>query len=50
MQHRGQKLADGKTVGGAGRLTNKVINSLQNYYGDVIRRNKRDVLGEREKA
>ena len=35
-QYRGQKLADGKTVGGAGLLTDKVINSLQKYYGDVI--------------
>ena len=39
IQHRGRKLADGKTIGGAGRLTDKVINSLQNYYGDAIRRN-----------
>ena len=42
-QYRGQKLADGKTIGGTGRLTDKVINSLQNYYGDAIRRNKGDV-------
>ena len=40
MQYRGQKLADGKIIGGAGRLTDRVINSLQNYYGDAIRRNK----------
>ena len=25
-QYRGQKLADGKTIGGTGRLTDKVIN------------------------
>ena len=43
VQCRGKKLADGKTIGGAGRLTDKVINSLQNYYGDAIRRNKGDV-------
>lgn len=42
-QYRGQKLADGKTVGGAGRLTDKVINSLQNYYGDAICRNTGDL-------
>ena len=36
LQYRGQKLADGKTIGGAGRLTDKTINSLQNYYGDGI--------------
>lgn len=41
--HRGEKLADGKTIGGAGRLTDKVINSLQNYYGDAIRKNTGDV-------
>ena len=43
VQCRGQKLADGKTIGGIGRLTDKVINSLQNYYGDAIRKNKGDV-------
>ena len=43
VQYRGQKLADGKTIGGTGRLTDKVINSLQNYYGDAIRKNKGDV-------
>ena len=42
-QYRGQKLADGKTIGGVGRLTDKAINSLQNYYGNAIRRNKGDV-------
>ena len=30
-QYRGQKLADGKTIGGSGRLTYNTINSLQNY-------------------
>ena len=39
-QYRGQKLSDGKTIGGAGRLMDSRINSLQNYYGDAIRRNK----------
>lgn len=29
--YRGHKLSDGKTIGGAGRLTNARINSLQNY-------------------
>lgn len=43
QQYRGQKLSDGKTIGGAGRLTDALINSLQNYYGDVIRRNKGDL-------
>ena len=30
----GQKLSDGKTIGGAGWLTDSRINSLQNSYGD----------------
>ena len=39
----GGELADGKTIGGAGQLTDKVINSLQNYYGNAIQSNKGDV-------
>ena len=41
--YRGKKLFDGKTIGGQGRLTDQLINSLQNYYGDALRRNKGDV-------
>ena len=37
------ELSDGKTIGGAGRLTEAVINSLQNYY--AIRRHTGDVPG-----
>ena len=44
-KYRGQKLADGKTIGGVGRLTDARMNSLQNYYGDAIRRNKGDLEG-----
>ena len=44
-KYRGQKLADGKTIGGVGRLTDARINSLQNYYSDAIRRNKGDLDG-----
>ena len=40
IRYRGQKLSDGKTIGGAGRLTDSLINSLQNYYGSAIRTNK----------
>ena len=43
LQYCGQKLSDGKTIGGAGRLTDSRINSLQNYYGDAIHRNKGDL-------
>jgi len=39
----GQKLSDGKTIGGAGRLTDTVINLLQNYFRDAIRWNKGDL-------
>ena len=45
--YRGQKLSEGKTIGGARRLTGALINSLQNYYGDVIRRNKGNIDGMR---
>ena len=44
-KYRGQKLSDGKTIGGAGRLTESVINSLQNYYGEAIRRHTGDLPG-----
>ena len=30
-------LSDAKTLGGKGRLTDKKINKLQNYFGIVIR-------------
>ena len=43
VQYRGQELSDGKTIGGTGRLTDSRINSLQNYYGDAIRRNRGDL-------
>ena len=32
-------LSDGKKLGGAGRLTENVNNTLQNYYGKAIRQN-----------
>lgn len=34
QRYRGQKLSDGKTIGGAGRLTDALINSVQNK-GDL---------------
>ena len=36
---RGGKLPDGKTAGGRGRLTDAVVNKIQNYYGVAIRSN-----------
>lgn len=31
------KLSDGKAIGGRGRLTDPIIESLQNYYGQAVR-------------
>ena len=42
-QYRGQKLSDGKSIGGTGRLTDSLINSLQNYYGSAIPQGKGNV-------
>ncbi len=42
---KGRKLSDGKGVGGLGRLTDSVINSMQNYYGFAIRNNKGNLIG-----
>lgn len=39
IRYRGVKLSDGKNIGGAGRLNEKAINTLQNYYGIAIRQN-----------
>ena len=36
---RGIKLADGKTVGGKNRLTDNIIDKMQNFYGEAIRGN-----------
>ena len=34
-----KKLSDGKSIGGRGRLTDVLINSMQNYYGMAVRSN-----------
>lgn len=36
---KGKILSDGKRINGKGRLTEKAINTLQNYYGMAIRQN-----------
>ena len=36
---RGMKLSVGKEVGGRGRLTDKVVDKIQNYYGEAIKNN-----------
>ena len=41
-------LADGKTLVGKGRLTDKKIDKLQDYYGIAIRDNKNDLVSMRE--
>ena len=38
-QNKGKVLKDGKPIGGKNRLTKKRIDSLQNYYGNAIRSN-----------
>ena len=40
-----RKLKDGKSIGGKGRLTNKIINKMQNYYGLAIRKNRNNLKG-----
>lgn len=40
--HVGKKLADGKSLSGAGRLTLARVDTMQNFYGRAIRDNKND--------
>lgn len=44
----GKKLADGKGMAGAGRLTDSRIDEIQSYFGNAIRGNKKDIRGMRE--
>ena len=41
----GKKLADGKPIGGRGRLTDAAIEKLQNYYGFAVRNHSNDLQG-----
>ena len=43
-------LSNGKTLGGKGRLTDKMINKLQNYFGIVIRHCAGKTIFEMKKA
>ena len=36
---KGKKLNDGKGILGKGRLTDKIINKMQNYCGMAVRQN-----------
>lgn len=49
LKHSGSKCSDGKTVGGKGRLTDKMIEKLTIYYGNAIREHKNN-LTEMRKA
>ena len=40
---KGVRLPDRKVISGRGRLTDKVINTLQNYVGMAIRKNSNDI-------
>ena len=45
---KGKILSDEKKISGIGRLTDKVINTMQNYYGMAIRQNSNDLFAMRE--
>ena len=45
--YRGRKLADGKPLGGKGRLTDVQIDQITTYYGNAIRANKHNLEGMR---
>ncbi len=40
-----RKLSGGKSIGGRGRLTDKMIDTMQNDYGLAIRQNKHNLQG-----
>ena len=42
---KGETLSDGKVLGGKSRLTDKIIDKIQNYYGEAIRNNTDDIEG-----
>ena len=41
-RHQGQKLSDGKTFGGKGRMTDNFIDKIKNNYGYAIENNTGD--------
>ena len=42
---KGEKLEDGKAIGGQGRLTDQMIDTLQTYYGNAVRTHQIDLQG-----
>ena len=43
--YRGQKLEDGLGLGGQGRLTDRLVDKLQAYYGMAVRGHRNDLQG-----
>ena len=41
-KRKGEKLLNGKLIGGNGKLTDEVINKIQNYYGEATQNNSGD--------
>ena len=41
-KNKGRILRDGKKVDGTNRLTDKIVEKIQNYYGQAIRNNTGD--------
>ena len=37
-EKHGEKLADNKNIGGKNRLTDTLIDKIQNYYGQAIKK------------
>ena len=48
LVHGNELLADNKKLGGVGRLNDKWINKLQNYYGLAIRQNTDSLILKRK--
>ena len=44
-KQQGIKHADGTSVGGKGRLTDVLVDKMQNYFGEAIRRNNDSIEG-----
>ncbi|GFX91749.1 hypothetical protein TNCV_3529481 [Trichonephila clavipes] len=40
LKQMSSKLSDGKSIGGKGRLTDRMIDLITTYYGNTIRQNK----------
>ncbi len=45
LEYKGKLVSNSKKISGTGRLTKKVIDKLQNYYGKAIHSNVGDLRG-----